>query len=165
MQKYDYFLGVDPGVNGAVAVYHQDSSKLEVFKIPTVCVKGSRNQKHIDLSGLRSLLLPYCDGKHSIAFVEDVHAMPKQGVVSMFRFGEAKGILVGMLFGLGFAVEPVTSQSWKRHFGFNKDKNDVLIRARMNFPDLNISDTNEADALYILRYGMWRTLNKWVPTS
>ncbi len=149
-------LGIDPGVSGAVAVL-DDGIITDVFEIPSLKVQRAKRLRIIDIVELRRLLHQVIqDGKQVHAFVEDVHAMPGQGVTSMFRFGEAKGIIIGLLTGLECGFHLVTPQAWKRYFKLSTDKKEILLQAKQRFPDIaqktKLSE-HGAEAIFIGLFG------------
>lgn len=79
--------------------------------------------------------------------------MPKQGVVSTFRFGEARGILLAVFSLLNSEIVLVPTREWKKSLNLSQDKKDSLLRASQLFPDINIANHNQAEALLILYYG------------
>ena len=92
-----------------------------------------------------------------VAYIEKVHAMPKQGVASTFKFGMAYGFLRGMLVALGVPFHEVTPQTWQKKMGClsHGDKNVTKAAAQRLYPNLKISHAI-ADSLLIARYG-WET--------
>lgn len=151
---YNTIIGVDPGISsGGLAFIYPQSGEIVTCKVPILKIKkGKKQQTVIDISGLRQLLqkqiiLP------AIAFIEDVHSMPKQGVSSSFRFGECKGLLLGILVGLGASVQLFPPQQWKKKLGLSQDKQASLLKAKLLFPQLEISDDNVAEALLLAYFG------------
>jgi crossover junction endodeoxyribonuclease RuvC len=55
--------------------------------------------------------------KPDIAYVERVHAMPKQGVSSVFQFGHGVGIIHGVLAAMVIPMKLITPQAWKKYCG------------------------------------------------
>lgn len=154
-------LGVDPGIRGAIAraTYDSESCKVEdvvCARLPTIGIKSKagRNQQHLDTDSLSQLLRDWVSSRSSVAFVEDVHSMPNQGVVSMFRFGEAKGIVLGILSALFCRCIPIGPRQWKKKLGLTKDKADSVLLAKKLYPDCVISNHNNAEALLLLHYGI-----------
>ena len=100
------------------------------------------------------------DSGVKMAYVETVHAMPGQGVTSMFSFGKAAGTIEGVLAGLEIPVTFVTPQAWKKPLGLlKKDKDVSRTLAIQLFPALSEQlkrkkDGGRADALLIARHGM-----------
>jgi len=148
------WLGFDPGTKGAFACLNWDGELLSTHRIPTVTVMGSKNRKSvIDTTSFRDLVVSITSGQPCCAVVEDVHAMPGQGSVSTFRFGEAKGIIIGLLAGLNVGYILVSPQTWKKKFGFGSDKGKILLEARRRYPNVGISSEDEAEAVFLALYG------------
>ena len=97
--------------------------------------------------------------KIDIAFMEQVGAMPGQGVTSMFTFGHAAGTVRGVLGALEIPVRMITPQAWKKHVGLmNKDKDAARSLAIQMWPNWRVLDKKGegqalADAALIARYG------------
>ena len=92
-----------------------------------------------------------------VAVIEDVHAMPKQGVASMFKFGRSLGIAEGVLAGNGCSLRYVTPTKWKRALGLNQDKGASRRRAIELWPSKaglfkRVKDDGRAEAALI---GWW----------
>lgn len=105
------FLGIDPGLHGALALY--DGTELTLFDVPTITV--SKKQK-IDAYQLGNWLDLHRN-RIARAVIEQVGAMPKQGVTSSFNFGFTTGCLHGLLAGNQIPMVTVLPMMWKRHFG------------------------------------------------
>ena len=91
--------------------------------------------------------------------IEAVHAQPKQGVSSTFKFGKAYGQLVGMAQLMNTRYHFVSPQRWKRDLGITSNKEDGLKLARELFPDAPLTrkkDHNRAEAL-LIAYWYWKT--------
>jgi crossover junction endodeoxyribonuclease RuvC len=100
----------------------------------------------------------------TMVFLESVHAMPGQGVRSMFSMGKGFGIWLGILAALGLRYELVTPQAWKREMmaGMGREKDASRLRALQLFPQLGpelarTRDHGRADALLIAEYGRQRS--------
>ena len=120
------FLGIDPGKNGGIALI--DTIRGVAFTEP-----------YSD-----TLLIDTCnDCKYEsvICCLEKVGAMPKQGVVSMFNFGQSVGYIKGVLEALGIPYQEITPQKWKKEFGLNSDKAASSDVCRRLFPDINLLAT------------------------
>lgn len=148
-------IGIDPGLDGAIAVLRD--TKLEaLYDMPTLKV-GKKREPAVseiakELGRYQGLLWPELR-----IGIEHVHAMPKQGVTSTFRFGYGYGLLVGIIAATGFPFERVTPQRWKRDMlhGLPKAKHASLLRARELFPaaDLRLAKHHgRADALLIAEW-------------
>lgn len=118
-------MGVDPGVSGAVAFYFpMVPSRIAVDDVP---VAGGE----INIPELARMIRIH---RPTLAVIERVHAMPKQGVSSSFNFGRSYGDVRGTISALGVPLHFVTPQKWKRHFGLTADKEECRLRAINLFP-------------------------------
>lgn len=112
-------VGVDPGLDGALAFLAVGSDETRTHPMPTR--PGAGGGRDIDCTRLAALLR---ERQPVLAAVEIVHAMPKQGVKSMFVFGKGYGSLLATLELAGVSVQHVTSQAWKKAVlaGLGSDK-------------------------------------------
>lgn len=145
-------LGIDPGLSGAFVLL-EDGAPIEWGTMP-IMVEGSN--KRVNGAALASL---WRHAKIDVAFLEQVGAMPGQGVTSMFTFGHATGTVRGVLGALEIPVRLVTPQAWKKHVGLlNKDKDAARSLAIQMWPEWRVLDKKGegqalADAALIARYG------------
>ena len=147
------YIGIDPGSNGAMAVIQQDDTYVFPFK-------------QINMKLISSMLEDLSDKRDCHALIELVHAMPGQGVTSMFNFGHNFGMLEGLLIGAGIPYDRVTPQKWQKEFGLYRlpdetktaKKNRHKELAKELFPTLNVTHAT-ADALLIAEYAR-RTYDK-----
>lgn len=142
------YIGIDPGMSGAIALMDEDGGEAEVYDMPTL--GGEVNARHLTVL-LRSAPAPY-------ATIEEVHSMPKQGVKSSFGFGVSKGIVLGVLGALGIPYVRVTSSAWKRDMRVSSDKATSLRLANERWPsladDLRLKKHDgRAEALLIADWG------------
>lgn len=121
-------IGIDPGFSGAIA-FLDKTNLVAVYDLPLTTVMG---RKQIDAEKLKKYI-PNTRGIE-YAVIEDVHAMPDQGVVSMFRFGYNAGILFGLLTGLNIKILRVKPAVWKSALGLDSNKKNSLILACKLFP-------------------------------
>lgn len=152
------FIGIDPGLHGAIAAYRPSIGELAVADIPTheITVNGKRRTQ-IDKHGLRALLILQAK-EGGRAFVEDVHSMPKQGVASSFKFGFVAGAIQQAVVDAGFELTLVPPQVWKRRFGLTSDKDAARARASAVFPGSahlwpRKKDDGRAEAALLALYG------------
>ena len=138
-------IGIDPGVSGALAVL-REGRKAQVVTWDPESYKDA-------------LMAVSVAGEGAVACLERVHAMPKQGVSSMFRFGENYGYIRGLLEACGIPYELVLPQKWQREFGVT-DKNSSVEICRRLFPDVSLRRTEKckrdhdgmSDALLLAEY-------------
>ncbi len=131
-----HILGCDPGATGALAWYDPECPQdLRVFSTPHLIVQqGGRNLKKInapELAAYVEMIAPLI----RVAWVEEVHSSPEQGVVSVFSFGEAFGILQGILAAFSIPVQTVRPEMWKRRMGVTSDKDTSRQKADLLFPE------------------------------
>lgn len=150
LKSGEFILGVDPGLSGAVALYDPFTSRCKgVWNTPTEPSK-TNHKRDIDLQSFSSLI-----GIHapSIAFamVENVGAMPGQGVVSMFRFGQSLGAVTGILASFMIPTYYVVPSVWKSALGLFRDKKESIKKAHEFFPESKSAIKNDgmAEALLI----------------
>lgn len=143
-------IGIDPGVNGGVAVMYSDT-KVASYKMPST---------EKDISDLFKEIYDYSqiENEPVVVFLEKVHSMPGQGVVSTFTFGMNYGFLRGTLIGLNFPIYDVTPQKWQKALGISKSESKAIHKNKLKglaqqwFPDQKVTLKN-ADALLIAKYG------------
>ena len=155
-------IGIDPGLSGGVAILNvaNGCALLQVFDTPTTVTmtkSGQRKTLYVEAAMVR-LLEPYATRSH--AYLEAVHAMPGQGVTSMFRMGYGFGLWVGMLSALKIPYSCVAPQTWKRIMlpDMGKDKGASRLRAMQLFPHQaecfqRVKDDGRADAALLSEYG------------
>jgi len=126
------FIGIDPGLHGAIAMYDLRTDALVVHDTPTheLTVNGKKRLQ-VDKHQLRDLLRTPEPGR---AFVEDVHSMPKQGVASSFKFGFVAGAIQQAVVDAGFELVLIPPQVWKRRFKLTADKDASRARASELLP-------------------------------
>lgn len=159
------FLGIDPGLDGACAVIGGAFGPT-VFDTPTLTVEGrAGKRREYDVRTMVSRLLPFHGvSGDALALIENVHAMPGQGVRSMFTMGFGVGVWIGILAALNIVYERVTPQRWQKVMldGQGKDKEAARFKAQALFPGIELhlkKHHGRADALLIGEYGR-RTLFK-----
>lgn len=135
------FIGIDPGQSGAIAAIN---SKSEVVGI----IKGKETERDLWEGIARFTAYPSV-----FAMIEAVHSMPKQGVVSSFKFGRSYGFLRGLLVASGVRFDEVSPVKWqtKMRCRSKGDKNVTKARAQQLFPNVKITHAT-ADALLLAEY-------------
>lgn len=117
------FTGIDPGKKGGVCVMEDERILL------LLPLTKDNFFEAVDLSP---------GPGEMIACLERVHAMPKQGSVSMFTFGEGYGWLKGVLDAEQVRYQEVPPQTWKKEFSLNSDKNRSIEVAKQLFPEVSL---------------------------
>ena len=154
-------LGIDPGLHGGLALI--ESIAPGGFKMVQVTVRIMPVAGHtIQAGDIRDWLFNACDGVGLHVFIEQVGAMPKQGLSSTFKFGMGYGQVIGMCQTLKLPFALVTPQKWKGVVltGTAKDKDAAVAYCRREFPAVNlipercrVPHDGIADALCIAEYG------------
>ena len=116
-------IGIDPGVSGAIVIVDPVTSISTAAITMPVLTHGGK--KTIDSYAIAQWLNKCLkDISQTTAIVENVHAMPGQGVTSMFNFGRSFGTIEGILGALAIPCIYVPSK-WKSVYGFqSKDKDE-----------------------------------------
>lgn len=127
------FLGIDPGLGGALAFYDPDAKTLAVHDMPTLALtRGGKAKREIDVYELARLV----DGPIvQMAVVERVGAMPGQGTSSMFAFGKAAGIALMACAANFIRVEEVAPATWRKTLAVPKGKDGSRARASQIYPE------------------------------
>ena len=128
-----FIIGIDPGAAGAVAIL-ENGRLTQVFDMPVVEISvGGKNKKRVAPELLASELRLY-NLADTVAVVEQVGAMPGQGVTSMFAFGQAYGLVLGVLAGLWIPTTTVTPATWKKALKLNTGKDGARAKAAQLWP-------------------------------
>jgi len=150
-------IGIDPGLSGAIAIL-KNNKVLNIFDIP-VMSEGKKNKRQLNSALLVNLLKENITKEEEVAVVvEQVNAMPGQGVTSMFNFGQTFGALKGICAALELPIFFVRPSKWKKHFELiNSSKDASRTKAIEMYPKLSIQlskkkDVNKSDAILIARF-------------
>ena len=145
-------VGIDPGASGAIVLL-ENGTPIEWMEMPTMRVGTATRVNAAALADFMGASL--CDH----VFVEQVGAMPGQGVSSMFNFGHSTGTVMGVLGAMGIPCTLVTPQAWKKSQGLiGTDKDAARARAIQLWPkwkELSKKGKGQAlaDAALIAKHG------------
>lgn len=112
-------IGVDVGIHGGLAYFDTVSHELlDIKKMPLLKIeRGGKEKNFIDLDKLMFYLeIPKVHNDSAIVVLEDLHAFPGQGVVSMATLLEQKGLIRGIAKGLGYTELLISPKTWQKHF-------------------------------------------------
>ena len=150
-------IGIDPGLSGAIAVL-EDNKIKDLFDMP-VMTEGKKNKRQLNSAQLVKLLTENIKINEDIAIVvEQVNAMPGQGVTSMFNFGQTFGAIKGISATLKLPIFFVRPSKWKKHFELiNSSKDASRTKAIEMYPSFadqlsKKKDVNKSDAILIARF-------------
>lgn len=185
-------IGIDPGISGGIAILNEDGSYESLHDIPLITIKEEKRvkttkadreinpkaktkkatttRKELDIKAIHDLI-----PDNSKIIIEDVSAMPGQGVTSMFTFGKNYGILLSIIALKGAEVHTVRPAKWQKHFGLTMSKNDkegktkgeitsihkqnIADKVLSIYPEVQIRNERgtlkdgRSDSLMIARYG------------
>ena len=152
-------IGIDPGISGSICFF-QDGKIIDVVEMPTM-TEGKKNKKQVNGSQIFNEILfriKKLDKKDVKVIIEQVSAMPGQGVTSMFNFGQSFGILKGICSAMQLPMYFVRPAKWKKYFSLiNSEKDASRTRAIEIFPYFSgqlsrKKDSNKADAILIASF-------------
>ena len=152
-------IGIDPGISGSICFF-QDGKIIDVVEMPTM-IEGKKNKKQVNGSQIYNEILERIkkiDKKNIKVIIEQVSAMPGQGVTSMFNFGQTFGAIKGICAALELPIYFVRPSKWKKHFELiNSSKDSSRTKAIEMYPKLSNQlakkkDVNKSDAILIARF-------------
>ena len=152
-------IGIDPGISGSICFF-KDGKILDVIEMPTM-TEGKKNKKQVNGSQIYNEILKRIkkiEKQEIRVVIEKVSAMPKQGVTSMFNFGQSFGILKGICSAMQLPMYFVRPAKWKKYFNLiNSEKDASRTRAIEIFPYFSSQlskkkDSNKADAILIASF-------------
>lgn len=153
-------IGVDPGLSGALAVFDAEARALEVFDIPTLTLaRNGKNKREVDHYALARIVDDITGRhRHAHAFVEQVGAMPGQGVSSVFAFGKSYGVIIGVLAAQFVPITFVNPRVWKGALKVPAAKDGARAIASALFPRetgrwTRVKDDGRAEAAMIALWG------------
>ena len=150
-------IGIDPGLSGGIAILENNKVK-ELFDMP-VMADGKKNKRQLNSALLAQLVKENIkDIENTIMVVEQVNAMPGQGVTSMFNFGQTFGAIKGICAALNLPIFFVRPAKWKKHFELiNSSKDASRTKVIEMYPSIaeklsRKKDVNKSDAILIARF-------------
>ena len=152
-------IGIDPGIKGAICIL-KNGKILDVFDMPIMPV-GKKNKSQVNASQIYNEIQKVVinvDKKDIRVVIEQVSAMPGQGVTSMFNFGQTFGSIKGICAALNLPIFYVRPAKWKKHFELiNSSKDASRTKVIEMYPSISSrltkkKDVNKADAILIARY-------------
>ena len=152
-------IGIDPGISGSICFF-EDGKVVDVIDMPTM-IEGKKNKKQVNGAQVYNEILKRIkkiESKDIRVIIEQVSAMPGQGVTSMFNFGQSFGILKGICSAMQLPMYFVRPAKWKKYFNLiNSEKDASRTRAIEIFPNFSAQlskkkDNNKADAILIASF-------------
>jgi crossover junction endodeoxyribonuclease RuvC len=159
------FVGFDPGKTGAMAALTEQGELFEYERFPLL-KDGKKSE--LDIPGIAAWLadrVAGCGGK-MVVTIEKVHAMPGQGVTSMFSFGRSLGIIEGIVVTHGCPRIYAPPRTWQAMLLEGKErgkasKHSAAVAAVELWPELSKimqvkANWPIADAALIAEFGRRR---------
>jgi len=149
-------IGIDPGISGAICFF-EDGQVKEIIDMP-VMADGKKNKRQVNGPQVYNEVFTRINKlpkKDIIVVIEQVSAMPGQGVTSMFNFGQSFGVLKGICSAMQLSIYFVRPAKWKKYFGLIKTEKDASRTKVIEiFPYISSQlsrkkDSNKADAILI----------------
>ena len=110
-------IGIDQGISGSIC-FLEDGIIKDVLEMPTM-TDGKKNKKQVNGSQIYNEIssrIQTYEKKNIKVVIEQVSAMPGQGVTSMFNFGQSFGILKGICSAMQLPIYFVRPAKWKKYF-------------------------------------------------
>ena len=152
-------ISIDPGINGAICFFENGEVK-DVIEMPTMA-EGKKNKRQVNgrqmYNELSARIKKYNIQNVNVV-VEQVSAMPGQGVTSMFNFGQSFGVIKGICAAMQLPIFFVRPTKWKKYFELiNTQKDASRTKAIEMFPKISSvlskkKDSNKADAILIASF-------------
>ena len=152
-------IGIDPGISGSICFFN-DGKIIDVVEMP-IMIEGKKNKKQVNGAQIFneiSAKIKELEKKDIKIVIEQVSAMPGQGVTSMFNFGQSYGILKGICSAMQLPMYFVRPAKWKKYFNLiNSEKDASRTRAIEIFPYFSSQlsrkkDSNKADAILLASF-------------
>ena len=159
-------IGIDPGISGAICFFENGQVK-EIINMP-VMADGKKNKRQINGPQTYNEILKRINSypkKDITVVIEQVSAMPGQGVTSMFNFGQSFGVIKGICSAMQLSMFFIRPAKWKKYFGLIKTEKDASRTKVIEiFPYISSElsrkkDSNKADAVLIASF-FYNTFNK-----
>lgn len=120
-------------MSGAISVF-EANELADILDMPIIeTLSGKKKKRRISPEILVAELEKHASSVTK-AYIENVHAMPGQGVSSMFAFGEALGLVRGIMAGFKISTELVSPVSWKRGLRLGQGKDASRAMAASMWP-------------------------------
>ena len=152
-------IGIDPGITGSICFF-EDGKVLEVLDMPNMA-EGKKNKRQVNGAQIYNEIFNRTKNyskKNIKVIIENVSAMPGQGVTSMFNFGQSFVVLKGICSAMQLSMYFVRPAKWKKYFNLiNTEKDASRTKVIEIFPYISQQlsrkkDSNKADAILIASF-------------
>ena len=129
-------IGIDPGISGSICFF-ENGKIIDVIEMPTM-TEGKKNKRQVNGSQIYNEInkkIEKYENQNIRVVIEQVSAMPGQGVTSMVNFGQSFGILKGICSAMRLPMYFVRPAKWKKYFSLiNSEKDASRTRVIEMFP-------------------------------
>ena len=152
-------IGIDPGISGSICFF-ENGRITEVLEMPNMA-DGKKNKRQVNGAQVYNEILKRIKNfnKSEVKVViEQVSAMPGQGVTSMFNFGQSFGVLKGICSAMQLPMYFVRPAKWKKYYNLiNSEKDASRTKVIQIFPYISEQlskkkDANKADAILLASF-------------
>ena len=152
-------IGIDPGISGAICFFEDGEIKV-IIEMPSM-TEGKKNKRQINGPQMFNEIekrIKNIPKKNICVVVEQVSAMPGQGVTSMFNFGQSFGVIKGICSAMQLSIHFVSPAKWKKYYNLIKTEKDASrTKAIEIFPYISSKlsrkkDCNKAEAILIASF-------------
>ncbi len=152
-------IGIDPGITGAICFF-EDRKIIDLIEMPNMAA-GKKNKRQVNGAQVYNEIferIKNYNKKDIKVVIEQVSAMPGQGVTSMFNFGQSFGVLKGICSAMQLPMYFVRPAKWKKHYNLINSKKDASRTKVIEiFPYISTQlskkkDSNKADAILIASF-------------
>ena len=152
-------IGIDPGITGSICFF-ENGKIIDLIDMPNMA-DGKKQKRQVNGAQIYNEIskrISKIEKGNLRVVIEQVSAMPGQGVTSMFNFGQSFGILKGICSAMQLPMYFFRPAKWKKYFGLiNSEKDASRTRAIEMFPYFSShlskkKDSNKADAILIASF-------------
>ena len=151
------YIGIDPGVDGAIAIFNEPADALTIHDMPTVTItKNRKERREVNVQEVANILRPFIISKKKLV-LELSGARPEDGSIQAHRTGVNWGVVYGVVVALNVPHIIVSPQAWKKAMKATSDKDLSRRRACEEWPDFTNQfsrkkDHGRAEAALMARY-------------
>ena len=110
-------IAIDPGISGSLCFF-EEGKIIDIVEMPNMAA-GKKNKRQVNGAQIYneiSLRIKNFQKEDIKVVIEQVSAMPGQGVTSMFNFGQSFGVLKGICSAMQLPMYFVRPAKWKKYF-------------------------------------------------
>jgi hypothetical protein len=149
---FDYYVGIDVGVSGAIVVLDEEGRIVSVHKMPV------DDEGLINSQALNIIFNSYND-KNCMCVIEKVGGRFGDSAFSAFNFGFSCGVTHSVLVESGIMFTYARPKEWQKHYDMKKNKGESQDAWKRRLKERSIKEFDgypatlwNADALLIARY-------------